>query len=300
MWFKNLRVYTFSQPFTAPADFDSQLASYAFSPCQRHQSASFGFVSPFGDGSEVLHHKTGSNILLCTRKEEKVLPASAIQAQIEEHAEKYAEEHGRPLPKKEKQALKEDIIHQMLPQAFSRFSQMWAYIDVEGQRLIVDSSASGKAEDFTALLRGALGSLPVKPWGAPQPGDLYFTQWLQDKSAPTPFVLGTDAELKGTGEEAAVVRLKQQDLVSAEIQSHLEHDKVATKLGLEWEEHMSLVLEDDFAIKRLKFSDIIKEQNDDMATSTKAEQIDADFALMSLECNQLLDALQATWEESVS
>ncbi|MGX5915084.1 recombination-associated protein RdgC [Aliidiomarina sp. Khilg15.8] len=300
MWFKNLRVYSFSQPFAVPADFDSDLSSYLFTPCERHQLASYGFVSPFGEQSEVLHHRIGDNILLCARKEEKVLPASAINAQLDEHARAYADEHARPLPKKERTALKEDIVHQMLPQAFSRFSTQWAYLDIKGQRLIVDASASSKAEDFNALLRGALGSLPVKPWGAAQPGDVYFTDWLQKQEAPAPFELGTDAELHGSGDEAATVRLKQQEMASEEVQMHLNHGKVATKLGLVWDDHMRFVLEDDFAIKRLQFSDVVKEKNDDMAGADKAEQLDADFALMALECNELLDNLGKTWDDSVA
>lgn len=298
MWFKNLRVYQFTQPFSLPADLDSQLAQYPFTPCGRHQLASFGFVSPFGERSEVLHHKVGDNILLCARKEEKVLPASAINAQLDDKAQAYADEHARPMPKKERAALKEDIVHEMLPQAFSRFSVIWAYIDLKGQRVLVDSSASNKAEDFTSLLRGALGSLPVKPWGAEQPGEVYFTQWLQQQASPTPFELGTDAELKGLGDEPATVRLKQQPLASDEIETHLTHGKVAVKLGLHWESHISFILEDDYAIKRLQFSDVVKEQNDDMAGADKADQLDADFSLMALELNALLDALDGALNQA--
>ncbi|MBA3988295.1 MAG: recombination-associated protein RdgC [Idiomarina sp.] len=291
MWFKNLRVYQFTQPFSLPDDLDAQLEQYPFNPCGRHQLASFGFVSPFGERSEVLHHKVGQNVLICAKKEEKVLPASAINAMLDDKAEAYAQEHARPMPKKERSALKEDIVHEMLPQAFSRFSVIWAYIDLAGQRLFVDSSASAKAEDFNSLLRGALGSLAVKPWGAQQSGDVFFTEWLQQQAAPTPFELGTEAELKGLGDEPASVRLKQQDLTSEEVQSHLAHAKVATKLGLVWDSHMSFVLEDDYAIKRLQFSDVVKEKNDDMAGADKADQLDADFTLMALECNALMDEL---------
>lgn len=292
MWFKNLRVYQLTQPFSTPDELDSQLAEYLFQPCTRQQLASFGFVSPFGDESEVLHHAIGDNLLFCARREEKVLPASAINAELDEKARAYTEEFARPMPKKERAALKEDIVHQMLPQAFSRFSTQWAYLDRKGQRLIVNATASNKAEDFNALLRGALGSLPVKPWGPDQAAENYFTHWLQEQATPAPFELGHEAELRGTGDEPAVVRVKQQELASEEILSHLGHGKVATKLGMVWADHVSFVLEDDFAIKRLQFSDVVKEKNDDMAGASKAEQLDADFSLMALECNALLDALE--------
>lgn len=292
MWFKNLRVYRFTQPFQVPADLDTLLGAYQFSPCQRHQLASFGFVSPFGENSEVLHHQAGENVLFCTRKEEKVLPASAINAELDERARVYAEEHARPMPKKERSALKEDIVHQMLPQAFSRFTTLWAYLDVKNQRLIVDASASGKAEDFTALLRGALGSLPLRPWGGNESGDVHFTDWLKQQEAPAPFALNDEAELKGTGDTPAQVRLKQQDLSGDEIKIHLDHGKHVTKLGLLWDEHLSFMIEDDYAIKRLRFSDVVKEKNDDMADMDKAQRLDADFTLMALELNELFNHLE--------
>lgn len=296
MWFKNLRVYQFTQPLSLPEDLDTELSTYLYNPCQRHQLASFGFISPFGEQSEVLHHRVGDNLLLCARKEEKVLPASAINAQLDDKARAYSEEHARPMPKKERAALKEDIVHEMLPLAFSRFSTIWAYIDLAGQRLFVDSSASNKAEDFNSLLRGALGSLPVKPWGAEQSADSYFTQWLQQQAAPAPFELGSDAELKGVGDEPATVRLKQHDLTSDEIQSHLSHGKLANKLGLSWDNHLNFMLEEDFAIKRLQFSEVVKEKNDDMAGADKADQLDADFSLMALECNALMDVLDQAFK----
>ncbi len=56
------------------------------------------------------------------------------------------------------------------------------------------------------------------------------------------------------------------------------------------------MLEEDFAIKRLQFSEVVKEKNDDMAGADKADQLDADFSLMALECNALMDALDGAFK----
>jgi len=48
---------------------------------------------------------------------------------------------------------------------------------------------------------------------------------------------------------------------------------------------------DDLAIKRLKFFDVIHEQNDDIDKDDIVARLDADFALMAGEINRFIDAL---------
>jgi recombination associated protein RdgC len=292
MWFKNAIVYTFTQPFSLPDDFEAQLESYAFKPTERHQLASYGFISPFGNQGKVLHHRVGDNVLLVAKREEKDLPPAAINGMLDEQAEAYEQEHARPLPRKERAAIKEDIIHQMLPTAFSINKLTYAYIDLKGQRLVVVSTSRSKAEEFNALLRGALGSLPVKPWNADVAASDHFTHWVREAgNLPSPFSLGDEVKLQGIGDDPSVTVHRKQDLTSDEIASSLDHGKVCIKLALVWEDHMSFSLTDDFSIKSIKYSDVLKEQTADSADD-KASQLDADFALVSGELNQLLAELE--------
>ena len=64
-----------------------------------------------------------------------------------------------------------------------------------------------------------------------------------------------------------------------------------TKLALNWGDTLSFVLGDDLSIKRLKFSEELREQNDDVSNEEPAARIDADFSLVTAELSQFIPAL---------
>jgi recombination associated protein RdgC len=63
-----------------------------------------------------------------------------------------------------------------------------------------------------------------------------------------------------------------------------------TKLGITWNDKVSVVLTDKFQIKRLAFLDILKEAAEQSAEDADA-QFDTNFALMAGELNQLFTDL---------
>lgn len=100
-----------------------------------------------------------------------------------------------------------------------------------------------------------------------------------------------EAEFNALGDDGAVVRVKNQDLASDEIKAHLDADKYVVKVALEWDDAISFILCDDLAIKRLKFFDVLQEQNDDIDSDDIIAKLDADFSLMAGEINRLIDDL---------
>jgi len=102
-----------------------------------------------------------------------------------------------------------------------------------------------------------------------------------------------EAEFNALGDDGAIVRVKNQDLIGEEIKSHLDADKYVVKVALEWDESLSFILCDDLAIKRVKFFDVIHEQNDDIDSDDVIAKLDADFALMSGELNRFIIDLLA-------
>ncbi|MDN7127457.1 recombination-associated protein RdgC [Pseudidiomarina terrestris] len=300
MWFRNLRIYTLADDFQLPEELASPLTEHQFKPCGRNELASFGWSSPFGPRSEELFHKIGDQYLFCARKEEKVLPASVVNAQLEEQIEAIESDQGRRVVGKEKQSLKEDLVHQLLPQAFTRFKLTWGMLDMRHRIVVVDASASAQAEDFLGLLRSTLGSLPVKPWFSEQPTELYFTQWLKQGSLPGDFVFGDEAELRSSDEEGGIIRCKNHELTSPEITAHLEHGKQVTKLAVEWQERITMVLEQDMAIKRFKATDVLLDDQDKLVDATPEQKIDADFALLSGELTELFPELVRLFSDEIS
>jgi recombination associated protein RdgC len=294
MWFKNLYFFAFTRPFQwSEEDLEKHLSEHLFTPCASTELSHFGWVNALGKHGDTVVHAANGNYLLCARKEEKMLPASVIKDMLEAKIAQHETEQSRSATKKEKEQFKEDITFELLPRAFSRISDTQAYINPEHNIIVVNTSSRGKAEDFLALLRKVLGTLPVTSCVPDVAADETMTDWLVEHNLGGQFQLGMEAEFNALGDDGAVVRVKNQDLGSDEIKSHLDADKYVVKVALEWDECLSFILCDDLAVKRLKFYDVIQDQNEDIDGDDVVARLDADFVLMAGELNRFITALLA-------
>ncbi len=256
MWFSNLICYRFKQDVSyTQEDFDKALEQDLFRPCTGQELATFGWTKAFGKHGETLSHFSQKSILVCAKREEKVLPASVINELVAEKVDLIEAEENRPVKKKEKDELKENILHTLLPQAFKKSSLQFAFIDQENGWVVVNSGSFNKAEELLALLRKSLGTLPVVPAFANYDLDVFLTDWLTNFSTPEGFAIGSDAELEEADDSGAQVKLKGHDLSCDEVKSHLETGKRVTKLALDWQERVKFMLQNDGSIKRLSYSD---------------------------------------------
>ncbi|GAA0855377.1 recombination-associated protein RdgC [Aliiglaciecola litoralis] len=294
MWFKNLKLFTITQTLDwNDIDLDEQLAQFAFRPCNSQELSTMGFASPLGQGDSMIHSAQG-RVWVTLKKQERILPAVVVNAELADKVAQIEAETGSPLGKKAQQDLKQEIVQRLLPQAFTKNSYTHGFISFADNLVAVDASADGKAEAFLAMIRKAMTSLPVVPMSRKSiQGEL--TSWLKDSATPADIVLLEEAEFRGQGEQDSIVRVKNQDLVDDEILQHLEAGKFVHKLAVEWDESLTAMIEEDLSIKRLKFTDVVKEQNDDIAKEDKLARLDADFALMSGEVVRFAKWLTATF-----
>ena len=288
-WFKNVMIYR----LTKSLDWTSQklqtaLEQEIFHPCGQSDMSKFGWTNPLR-GSELLHFSVGKQILLLARKEEKILPSHVVKRELDERVNLLEEKENRKLKKTEKQALKDDVIAMLLPRAFSKTQQTAIWIDSETNLIYVDAASCNRAEDTLALLRKSLGSLPVVPLAFANEPTTVMTDWIAQDNLPEYLTALEEAELKAPDD--AVIRCKNHPLDSEEILSHLQKGKLVTKLALDWDEHLSFVLNDDGSLKRLKFADQIREKNDDILKEDYAQRFDADFVLMTGELAKLTENL---------
>lgn len=293
MWFRNARVFRFTKPFEITAEaLEEKLQADAFKPCGPQETSRQGWVSPMGKHSDLLVHSAGGYHLIALRKEEKLLPSSVIKELVDEKAEMIEAEQHRKVRRKEKDELKEEVMLEMLPRAFSKNRRCYAYLAPADGVLIVDAGSAKQAEDLASTLRKSVGSLPVRPPAVEQAPAFTFTGWLNESiDLPASIELGTECELKDTSEDGGVVRCKGLDLQGDEIRSHLDAGMQVTKLSVTWDDNLSFVLDEELGIRRLKFGDTLQEKLDDVDADDAAARFDAAFSLMTLELARLIPGL---------
>ena len=281
MWFKNLRIYRLTSRFNlSPEDLGKTLEAQVFKPCGNLDPMRYGFVPPLGRHGVELVHATDGNLMVCAKKQEKLIPGGVVKDALDEKVSEIKAQ-GRSVGRKERQELKDEIIFSLLPRAFSRTRLDFAYFDIKKQWLVVNSASAKRAEELINALRQALGTLPCVPLASEINPVMQMSQWLQQAHADAPFVFGEECELNAP-KDGRVVRVKKQDLSADEIRNHLSVGLRVQKMALNWKEAISFVLDEQLAIKRVKFNDVLSEQADDRRAESAAEEFDASFAIMAL------------------
>lgn len=293
MWFKNLALYRFTEPFALAADeLEEKLADKRFTPCGKQDEFSMGWTSPVGGSVEQLIHASNGFMMLCLKKEEKVVPAGVINEMLQEKVAEKEEQEARKLSKKERSALKDELIFELLPRAFSFSKKTFAYIDPKGGWMIIDAASAKKAEDLLSHLRKCLGSLPVVPVNTVDKPVTVMTQWLVDNATtPKDLVVEDECELRSPEEEGSIIRCKRHNLSLPEITNHLDTGKQVIKLAVNWTDRLSFIVDENLAIKRLKFLDLIQDQVSDTDAEDEVARFDVDFSIMSLELANFLPRL---------
>ncbi|MDR2678628.1 MAG: recombination-associated protein RdgC [Zoogloeaceae bacterium] len=293
MWFKNLQIYRLPHPWNVTRDaLDENLQNRLFHPCGSQEARSMGFTPPRIEAPDSMVHAVGGHWLLQLTVEERLLPAAVIQQEAHERAAKKAEEQGYPLGKKALRELKERVVEELLPRAFTRRRHTALWIDPANGWLGVDAASIAKAEEALETLRDALGEFPLALVRTQLSPTAAMADWLAAGEAPAGFSIDRDCELISAAEEKSAVRYVRHPLndesVSAEIRAHLAAGKVPAKLALTFADRLSFLLTEKGEIKRLAFLDIVKEETE---TLDAAEVFDAEFALQSGEFSRFLPAL---------
>jgi len=292
MWFRNLLVYPLNAPFELSAEaLHDQLSTRPCRECGSMELSTYGWEPPLGRHGKLLTHAVSHCMMVCLRREEKVLPAAVVNQQLSQRISDLEEAEGRKVRRREKGEIKDEIFLDLLPKAFTKTILTYAYIDTENGWLLVDAASSKRAEELISMLRETLGSLPLRPLEVNHAPVNAMTDWLQGGKLPQEFVIGDECELRDPAEEGSIVRCRRQDLEASEIAGHLKAGKEVVKMSLEWQEKLGFVLTEELALKRLKFLDLIQEAAAESAAEDEATRFDVDFALMSLELGRFVNSL---------
>jgi recombination associated protein RdgC len=292
MWFKNLAIFRFTEPFELTAEeLEQKLESLAFRPCGSHEESTFGWTPPLDQATQKLVHAANGFLMICGKKEEKVLPAAVVNELLLERLQEMEDREGRKLPNKERTAIRDELVFELLPKAFSFSRRTFAYIDPKGGWMIVDAASAKKAEDLISLLRKSLGSLPLVPPVTNERPVAVMTQGLLNDDIAADITIENECELRAPEEEGSIIRCKRQDLSAPEIKNHLDTGKQVIKLALTWADRLAFIIDENLSIKRLEFLDLIQDQAADIDAEDAAAQFDAEFSIMSLELASFLPRL---------
>ncbi|MGQ7262774.1 recombination-associated protein RdgC [Vreelandella sp. V005] len=284
MWFKHLHLYRLHDAPTLSSDaLASALQEHAAKPLGNADARRLGWTAPAGRlGAGQLVHEIQSHRLLSALRQERLLPASVVKEEVDELVADIEASESRKVTRKEKTALKEQVTEDLLPRAFVRSQKVDLWWDVNGQMIAINASSRTRAEDILDLLRETLGSLKVTPLSSQTLPIRAMTTWLGDAaSRPADLQLGDQVELKAKGDDG-VLRARQVDLDSDEIQQLLESGRQASKLAVSLEGRLSFVLHDDLALKSLRFGDALIEEADHADDGDDAlARLETDFILMA-------------------
>jgi recombination associated protein RdgC len=292
MQFKNARIFQLPQDFSLEPDtFSEQLEHDALKPCGPQDMASQGWISPFNRESDVYCWQSGSAQLIMFAIEEKILPAAVVNQQLQEKVSSIKTDTGSKPGRKVQSDMKQEILFELLPQAFTKLKKMGAYIDNELKLLVVDSASQNPAENLVSQLRQTLGSFKAEAFGESSGMATVLTKWVTDGHAEGGFEFGSSIVLETLDEAKSVIRAKNVNYLTDEMQRHIENGYLVTQIGLIFDDRVEFTLTHDFAVKSIKFTDVVLDELEHESIESEEQLLDSRFTLLSLELRELYKAL---------
>lgn len=286
MWFRNLRIYRLSPAAGLDAaTLGERLSNRPLNRCGSFDMLSRGWVYPRHEDQFV--HAVNGHWLLALGVEQKLLPATVIRQVVQERAAKIESDQERKVGRKELRDLRDRVTEELLPRAFTRRRTTWGWMDPAHGWLVVDAGSDARADEFMETLLATLDDIHPRALQSRIAPSSAMTDWLVSGEAPSRFTLDSDLELRSVSNSQAAIRYVRHDLEGKEIRQQIAAGKIATQLGMTWNDRISFILTDKLTAKRLSFLDILQDEAENSA-ETAEEQFDADFALMSGELAKLL------------
>ena len=276
---------------------EANLQTSPFVECGLTQEKSVGWTPPRGDANGALVESIGGQWLLKLMVETKAVPASVINRKTKERIAQIELATGRKPGKKETKELKDDARLELLPMAFTKRGACLVWVDPAERLLVIDAASQGRADEVLTCLAKAMDGLGAMLLQTSISPVAAMSDWLLSQEPPAGFSVDRECELKAADDSKAVVRYARHALDIEEVQQHITHGKLPTRLAMTWQGRVSFMLTDTLQIKKLSFVDGVFQGD---AASSKEDRFDADAAIATGEIGKLIpDLLQALGGELV-
>lgn len=238
--------------------------NFEFTPCGSHDAVRLGFV-PVIDGSEDVIEHIKDYYFFAVQWERKLLPSDVIKTEVNNRLNLRPENERTKQLSKE---LKEQVVMEFLPRAFSKYEIVHGYIDIKNDRIYLGANSNSKCDSILALIRKALGSLPIIPITFDLPVDVVMTEWVKT-NLPKDLFSNGDIELVATSEASNKAIFKNQDVGTDEITTAINH-KIVKKLSVNYD---NLV---DFTLASTK-SNMVLLNNLELTLYTKDDEVTEEY-----------------------
>lgn len=284
MWFKQIQFYQLkSKHHYDPEALSADFSVYAHTPCPPGTSMSVGWVPPiasaeFQEAPLVL----GANgyMIFCLKIEEKLLPATVVKEYLDEKIKALEAQSGRPVYKKEKQRLKEELSQQLLSQAFSKSKRVHAYFDTLRGHLVINSAQPKVIDMMLDLLRKSIQGLQLAKLDLVDLPTV-LTGWLNQTHLPNDFTLEDNCVLRDPADQNRKVRCQRQDLAADGVQAFLKEGQQVQELRLSWKEQLLFTLRHDFTLAQVQYGEDVLALAGESDDESDLQAFLSNFSIMS-------------------
>ena len=287
--FRNIRLYRLLSPWPeSEAALSAQLENALFKPCGPYTERSSGWESPTGDPEQPLCRRIGGADLLRLRTQVRLLPAAAITEAMEDRLVEFRSRAQRDPSRREKLQLKDEVQAELMPKTLVKSERTRGFCLLAENLIGVDTASEAQAERFLDTLRAALGSLQVTPIAFKKaPGELLTKIFLGD--GPGEFRSGRECRMEDPAAGATTVTWLDADLHDPSVTRHVRDGLKLTRLGIEFADLLSCVIDQDCVIRKLKMQGL--ESVDDMPDEDPLARLDAEFVLLTGNVRRLVRSL---------
>ena len=287
--FRNVRLYQIDSPWPDSEEaLSDALENASFSPCGPLTERSSGFESVAPETGDALARRVGGADLLRLRSQSRILPAAAVNEELEARLEDYRKRMQEDPPPREKRRMKAEVRDELMPKSMLKSDRIRGYVDIKSKTLGVDAAQPAAAERFTRRLQAAFGDLVLKPLDfESQVHEFLTAMFLGD--APANFALGRECRMRDASDPGASVRWANFDLADPTIRRHVADGMHLTHLGLVYDNILSFVLDENAVLTKLKLLGMDDAPDDEL---DPVARLDAEFVLFTGTMRALLADLR--------
>ncbi len=299
---KSMTMYRLSNPTVLPPGaIDEALSRRALADPLPTQQQSHGWMHVTPEDKQFV---TGIGpYVLRYGLRDRVLPPSVVSDEVEDRCVAFEEGRGYRPGRKQKLAIKDEVMMALLPRAFIKTRSILVYLDLQHGWVCVGHTGE-LADDVLSGLRGAfddgLYSGAESWWDQPFSLEMLMTEWVARKSAPGELDIGSNALLARMDDVVAQMKYVNRPPLDEGAQSLISSGFRAHELQLIYKNRLQFTMTNGGRFKRIRFLEFMDQsperEGEELDIAAEAEIFLGDFKAM---VSELAETSNQTAEQAV-